>query len=39
MVQGDVFSHGGFVWMFQMDVALVFLDPSLDGAAILTVLT
>jgi hypothetical protein len=34
VVQVDaVFSHGGFVWMLQTDVALVLLDPGLDRTA------
>jgi hypothetical protein len=34
VVQVDaVFGHGGFIWMLQMDVALVLLDPSLEGTA------
>jgi hypothetical protein len=34
VVQIDtVFGHGGFVWMFQTDVALVLLNPGLNGTA------
>jgi hypothetical protein len=28
-----VFGHGSFVWMLQTDVALVLLEPGLDGTA------
>jgi hypothetical protein len=31
-----VFGHGRFVWMLQTNVALVLLDPGLDGTAGLT---
>jgi hypothetical protein len=32
VVQVDaMFDHGEFVWMLQTDVALVLLDPGLDG--------
>jgi hypothetical protein len=34
VVQADaVFHHGGYVWMLQTDVALMLLDPHLDGTA------